>query len=965
MFLAAFSGSLLSGALSAAESIGESPSFALDLRPPGSNEFAESIGESAFFELDLLPPFSNPSAESVGESAAFVLNLSEANEQTLLPSTDFPEAYGGELGGPSGISFSLRVIFPEVELDPSERYYAEITLDTASTTLRPRFGSGVKKDGWRIEVDSSKKEMLLDDDTVVGLKRVSEAVGSGLAWPDSSEDYETAWGLSDWPAAKYEYVVFRESAGGEDVEVAEGTFRLGQLKSRNTTAFDTKPVVLLHGLGSNAYFFADDTLIADEDPSNDFSGDLSISGIMVASRPTYTLEFPNIASVSENAELVEDALRAIAAIEGTDSVDIIAHNMGGVLVRYLQQFVLAENASLIHRFIALGVPFEGSIHKSDASGGAREMAYFSLFAGLLASGIPRVDFSQSAAADSVASMELVDPQASLDSLWLNSSAEVTSDADYLAILGVNPFALELEPAALLEGLKSTSFVRYLSVGLSLQAEAMEKGLLTGGGSDGLTSWTSGGKHAAESPNSFKNVYVHSNQGSYNSDLNADRSAMITAILGFLTVGDGNAFSHGSYVTQPDIDEDAVVRVTDGSQKIVQIRSELGEPVSDAVVAVYNEERGVATLISTMSDDAGELRMPSGLFIPEGSSRLIALAVGFEMDVDFSSASQVGADSGQRKFAEVSGEVSIPNVFTVYPDDDYDGPIKQSVLIDKGEVTTSSLTVDLEISAKNASEMSFIGIGDTLEWLPYATKATYSFIDDLPGEKSIGVAFRSSSETVGATAVDTIFYSPDFVESGTLEVSDHVGGSSIVLNGSVLEKKTPSTLRGLPPGDYTVTIYQSGVSYEAATQTATVTDNEASEVVFRRAAETEQAEFLTWLAQYFSEEELADASLAGESADPDMDGQANRYEFVARVDPTDRSSLVEVYYVDDSREFMRVSPIVSGLNYDIQYTEGFDNWSSVGSELQEVIEDEIQIDLRGMPEGRYYRVVISNEASSDQ
>ncbi len=47
------------------------------------------------------------------------------------------------------------------------------------------------------------------------------------------------------------------------------------------------------------------------------------------------------------------------------------------------------------------------------------------------------------------------------------------------------------------------------------------------------------------------------------------------------------------------------------------------------------------------------------------------------------------------------------------------------------------------------------------------------------------------------------------------------------------------------------------------------------------------EFLTWLRIYFSEGELYDIHLADSTADPDGDGYSNQFEFLAKLDPTDR------------------------------------------------------------------------------
>ena len=73
-----------------------------------------------------------------------------------------------------------------------------------------------------------------------------------------------------------------------------------------------------------------------------------------------------------------------------------------------------------------------------------------------------------------------------------------------------------------------------------------------------------------------------------------------------------------------------------------------------------------------------------------------------------------------------------------------------------------------------------------------------------------------------------------------------------------------------------------MSYENPSQSIEVVEGESVEVVFKRSAETVSTEYLAWLAQYFNEQELTEAWLVGESADPDQDGHLNDFEFIAQL-----------------------------------------------------------------------------------
>ena len=119
------------------------------------------------------------------------------------------------------------------------------------------------------------------------------------------------------------------------------------------------------------------------------------------------------------------------------------------------------------------------------------------------------------------------------------------------------------------------------------------------------------------------------------------------------------------------------------------------------------------------------------------------------------------------------------------------------------------------------------------------------------------------------------------------------------------------------------------------------------------------EFLTWLRIYFSEEDLYDVHLADSEADPDGDGDSNRFEFLAKLDPTDREIRFKITFSGDAREELRIGPVASGVNFETQHSTDLENWTTISSGSYQQVGDEFLVDLRSMPSRSFYRVLLSN------
>jgi triacylglycerol lipase len=79
-----------------------------------------------------------------------------------------------------------------------------------------------------------------------------------------------------------------------------------------------------------------------------------------------------VGSNREHAEEVAQAVETLRSLTGSDRVDVVAHSMGGLAVRYYLQF--QEGHQVVRRAVFLGTPHRGTVAAMLAWGdGGREM----------------------------------------------------------------------------------------------------------------------------------------------------------------------------------------------------------------------------------------------------------------------------------------------------------------------------------------------------------------------------------------------------------------------------------------------------------------------------------------------------------------------------------------------------------------------------------------------------------------
>lgn len=123
-------------------------------------------------------------------------------------------------------------------------------------------------------------------------------------------------------------------------------------------------------------------------------------------------------------------------------------------------------------------------------------------------------------------------------------------------------------------------------------------------------------------------------------------------------------------------------------------------------------------------------------------------------------------------------------------------------------------------------------------------------------------------------------------------------------------------------------------------------------------------FAAWLNLHFSAEELLMPAVTDEVANPDFDGQDNWFEYIARLDPRDPTSYFKIYYTNREFDAVRFGPISEGVTYDFQYSKGLETWNSVESSQLSTVEDEIEVDVSGLPRELFHRVKLSKPEPSE-
>lgn len=117
------------------------------------------------------------------------------------------------------------------------------------------------------------------------------------------------------------------------------------------------------------------------------------------------------------------------------------------------------------------------------------------------------------------------------------------------------------------------------------------------------------------------------------------------------------------------------------------------------------------------------------------------------------------------------------------------------------------------------------------------------------------------------------------------------------------------------------------------------------------------DFAGWTMLVFPEEQLGNPEITGEDADPDGDKLSNYLEFLLGANPTDPNSGLTYRVVGTT---LIISPISGGVTWELRSSGDLANWSPLGAEFYEVLDDAIRIDLGAFPGDAFIQLVFFDD-----
>lgn len=121
-------------------------------------------------------------------------------------------------------------------------------------------------------------------------------------------------------------------------------------------------------------------------------------------------------------------------------------------------------------------------------------------------------------------------------------------------------------------------------------------------------------------------------------------------------------------------------------------------------------------------------------------------------------------------------------------------------------------------------------------------------------------------------------------------------------------------------------------------------------------------YAAWLTQYFSEEQIQDLGIVGEMVDFDGDRLSNYFEFLAQLDPTDSGSTLSFGFSFGEADVLTISPVPSGVAFEVHSSTNLVDWTPVGAELYELVDGAVQLNLQPfLTADTFFRLVLTEAA----
>jgi pimeloyl-ACP methyl ester carboxylesterase len=863
--------------MSAKSSTADSAVFALDLR---ASTFIIHSADSPGFSLDLRTGFASQTVAlpnsaptkvlsgtlgSTLQNGQVTINLAGAGldsaKDYVLEFAVEPRTTAVAVSRPDG-SFGASLALGLTQLATPAAVAGDVTVDLPNRWLVPvaRGATSVSLDqavqvNWLQVIVSarSKLEAFVTGGAVFSLPNV---LLSSLGTLKKVQALDLSpWGFAQWPAAGYTIRVHERGTDGMPVAgtlKATGQMWLGRLTARTTASFTQglPPLLLLHGFASDALAFAG--------PGGDFSSINYLAGNLGRYRPVYTLDVPNVGDIVKSSDLLALGLTYATEAHAQATGDVLAHSMGGLITRFYRQ----NDGSKLRKYATMGSPLEGTIYGYLADGGYKQSA-----AGLLAKILQRAGVQNEievlgpiGGLDSEAAPQLAYPQRTRHDGGLglveNTDSSVAANPDYLAIAGSKDFKIEgwlnlsivgtkLPDQQLSSNLAQLSANQDMIEKTARMRDLWIQTLIMG--SDGLASYKSAGKREV---GQVANLYVHSNHTGYNSPPgifrgNDDLVSMMGAIDAFFKGVDVD-LAHYTTVAAPLSSAQSLALVfADTTVRTMSVVTNYRDAISGAIASI---RIGTSNFMIGVADSAGRISIAQPVLnsaitagLASGQTPLLVLSAPNCSEKTCSlgggsvAAAEVAGFEGQTTQrstkAVTADQVVLPAQITLQVDTGYNGPLGGSIAINSQADTTSSATLSLTISARNATEMRLQVDGEIRDWEPYATQRSVVLQNTDPGIKSVSVEFRSNNGTIGSSAHDTILLVPTTGTGGIQVTNSATPGIRILVDGVERVADGSGLIASVTPGNHTVQMLADGYVFSPDTQTVAVSAGNTTAAAF--------------------------------------------------------------------------------------------------------------------------------------
>ncbi len=120
-------------------------------------------------------------------------------------------------------------------------------------------------------------------------------------------------------------------------------------------------------------------------------------------------------------------------------------------------------------------------------------------------------------------------------------------------------------------------------------------------------------------------------------------------------------------------------------------------------------------------------------------------------------------------------------------------------------------------------------------------------------------------------------------------------------------------------------------------------------------DTAPVDYVVWLTEFFTTEDLFNIQLVAEEADADSDGRSNRFEYLAALDPSSGDQEFKIIVSDGDAPSIEISPLRNGVNFRIEKSVDLESWIDLESNTYERIDQNVRIRVEPEAEKSFYRI----------